>query len=118
MSKPSRGGPRYAAGKKKAKKRPDAQSAVRVPSSGVSQEPVQSRADAGGGERPSGTVLQFRPRGRESAALRPGAARVVASARALQQAVDYGYVYTDLKIIGGLSAVLFGGLIALSLFLR
>lgn len=115
MPKPSRGGPRYAGSKKKAKKRLEPQSTARAVPASVAPEPVQPRQDVG--ENSKGTVLQFRPRTRESGAAR-AAGRAAASAKALQQAVDYSYVYTDLKIIGGLSAVLFGGLIALSFVLR
>jgi len=46
------------------------------------------------------------------------AARAVSSGRAAVQAVDYSYVYTDVKIIGGLAAALFAGLIGLSFVLR
>lgn len=115
MSKPSRSGPRYGGSKKKPKKRSDLQSVAQIPSSDT-QQPVQPRTEAVVGTKPSGGVLQFRPRAREISAARPAAVR--ASARAFQQVVDYSYVYTDLKIIGGLSAALFGGLVALSFIIR
>lgn len=119
MSKPSRNGPRYGGSKKKQKRRPDQQSVAQAPSSASNQQPVQPQVEAiAGNNKPSGGSLQFRPRARENAATRPVAARAGASARAFQQAVDYSYVYTDLKIIGGLSAVLMGGLIALTFILR
>lgn len=118
MSKPSRSGPRYGGSKKKQKKRPVPQSVAQVSPSDNNQQPVQPRTEADAGNKSGGGVLQFRPQARENAGIRSAAARAGASAKALQQAVDYSYVYTDLKVIGGLSAVLFGGLIALSFVLR
>jgi hypothetical protein len=117
MAKSSRNGPRYSGSKKKQKKRPVQQSVAQAPSSSNNQQPVQSQAETIADNKPSGESLQFRPRARGSAAPRSVASRAGSSARASQQVVDYSYVYTDLRIIGGLSAVLIGGLVALSFIL-
>ncbi|GEM_PF-1758302 len=124
MSKPSRGGPRYDAGKKKAKKQPGSQAvapassaaAAPAPSAGAVREAVQPMAGSSGSS--SQAAVQFRPRAREGAGVRSMTARAASSGRAALQAVDYSYVYTDVKIIGGLATALFGGLIALSFVLR
>ncbi|MGE5618086.1 MAG: hypothetical protein ACM3US_02375 [Sphingomonadaceae bacterium] len=114
MSKGSRGGARLAAGKKKTKRRVEPQPIAQVPRSTATPEPVQPKVD-GSGQDSGGTVLRFRPRAKEAAVARPAAGR---GARTVLEAVDYGYVYADLRVIGGLSAALFGGLVALSLVLR
>ncbi len=115
MAKPSRGATRPAASKKKAKKRYGPQTTNPMPTSTGVQEPAQAET-AGSAQRSDRTVLQFRPR--EAAVARTAGARGGSAAKALLQAVDYGYVYTDLKIIGGLAALLFGGLVALSFVIR
>ncbi|MHB0870499.1 MAG: hypothetical protein ACYC66_09900 [Chloroflexota bacterium] len=114
MSKASRGGARLAAGKKKAKRRIEPQPIAQMPQQTAAQETAQPEAAS---SRPSsgGAALQFRPRAREAAVARPVAGR---GAKAILDAVDYGYVYTDLKIIGGLTTVIFGGLVVLSLMIR
>lgn len=116
MSKPSRGATRYAAGKKKGKKRQEPRRVGEVvrPIPGGKPEPSQEAAE----ERSTGTVLQFRPRQREISAGRQAAGKVGPSARAFLKAVDYSYVYADLKLIGGLSVFLFGSLAVLSFFIR
>ncbi len=116
MSKASRGGTRIAAGKKKAKRRLEPQPITQMPPSTAAQEPVQTSAPTSdqGSQGSGAAVLQFRPRAREVAAAR-SAGRGAAPAKALLQAVDYSYVYTDLKIIGGLTAFLLGVLIVLTL---
>ncbi len=111
MAKPSRGATRFAAGKKKAKKRYEPQSASSMQASTMAQEPVHEEP-TGPVQRSSGPVLQFRPR--EATAARSTVAKGGSAARAMLQAVDYSYVYTDLKLIGGLTVLLFGGLVALS----
>ncbi len=114
MPKDSRGAARSAAGKKKAKKRAEPQTITRIPPSAAVREPVQPEERAQGGS--TATVLQFRPRGREAGGRAAGKAG--GAAKVFLQAVDYSYVFADLKIIGGLSVVLFGGLIALSFVLH
>lgn len=116
MSKPSRGTARFAAGKKKAKKRSESRPANHIAASAASTQPMQPEAPAH--DTTGRTVLQFRPRPREAAPMRATAGRTAASARALQQVIDYSYVYADLKLIGGLSLLLFGGLVALSFVVR
>ncbi len=115
MAKPSRGGTRYAAGQKKAKKRFEPQSSVPVPASAATQEPAQPEEKPV--ERTSGSALQFRPRARETSAVRSAGARGVAAKTHLQP-IDYSYVYTDLRIIGVLTTVLLVALVALSFMLH
>jgi hypothetical protein len=110
MAKPSRGATRIAPAKKKAKKRYEPQ-IDRVASTGT--VPAESAAgEAVAAAQPTGAVLQFRPRQAEAA--RAAAARGSVASRTALQAVDYSYVYADLKLIGALSVLLFGGLVALS----
>ena len=111
MAKPSRGATRPAAGKKKLKKRSELQATRSVPAEAAALEPVRGEM-APPAERPGGTTLQFRPR--EAVAARGAGAKGASVAKVALQAVDYSYVYTDLRIIGGLAVVLFGGLVALS----
>ncbi len=115
MAKPSHGGARFGASKKKAKKRSEPQQIGRTPSAPV-REPSEPQAVPG---EPSGrSVVQFRPRPRDAEPQRVAAGRGAAQAKSFFQAVDYSYVYTDLRIIGGLSALLFGGLVVLSFVIR
>lgn len=114
MSKASRGGARLAAGKKKAKRRIEPQPITQMPEQTAAEETVQPGA-ASSRQSSGGTALQFRPRAREAAVARPVAGR---GAKAVLDAVDYGYVYTDLKIIGGLTTVIVAGLVALSFMIR
>jgi len=111
MAKPSRGATRFAAGKKKAKKRYEPQPSNATSVSVVAEEPVEGAPKASGPQS-AGAVLQFRPR--QAAPSRSVAGKGGAATKAILQAVDYGYVYTDLKVIGGLAVLLFGGLVALS----
>ncbi len=109
MAKPSHGQARGAA-KKKAKRRLESRSVAEFPA--PSQRTPAPPADRDG--TAGTTVLQFRPRAREAvdrASARPGG-------KSFFPAVDYSYVYTDLKIIGALSGSLFVGLLALSFFLH
>lgn len=110
MAKLSRGTARSAVGKKKAKKRVEPRPTSQSPSTAAVAQPVQPRETAERGS--GGTVLQFRPRARDAAG------RSAAAAKAVLQTVDYSYVYTDLRIIGVLSVLLLGGLIALSFVIR
>ncbi len=112
MAKPSRGASRFAAGKKKAKKRYESQPASSASPAVVAEEPTQEAPAAPVQRSSSGPALQFRPR--EAAVARSAATRGGSAAKAVLQTVDYGYVYTDLKIIGGLATLLFGGLAVLS----
>ncbi len=106
-----RGAARSAAGKKKAKKRAESHSATRIPPSAAVREAVRPEEKAQGGS--TATVLQFRPRAGEAGARRAGG-KAGSTARTYLQPIDYSYVFTDLKIIGGLSAIIIAGLIALS----
>jgi len=110
MAKPSRGATRISPAKKKAKKRYEPQLS-RTASAGVAPaEPAAGEAAIA--SEPTGAVLQFRPRQAEAA--RAAVARGSAGSKSAIQAVDYSYVYADLKLIGGLTVLLFGGLVALS----
>lgn len=96
--------------KRKAKKR-----AAEPARPAVVKEPVQLRENAR--SAPAETAIHFRPRARDDAVVRGAAARGAVS-RTFQQVVDYSYVYTDLRIIAGLSVVLFGSLLGLSFALH
>lgn len=114
MAKPSRGA--YAAGKKKAKKRPEPRPMVQTAPPTMPGESVQPQESDNGNSTVSAPVLHFRPKGRDAAAGRPavGKAPVSAAAKFAQQFVDYSYVYTDLKIIAALVSSLLVALIVLS----
>jgi hypothetical protein len=115
MAKSTRGAPHNAPGKKKAKSRAESHPVAVQPRPAESEAAVESpkpRAEAA----TSGSVIQFRPRGREGTA-RPST-RAGAVSRAIQQVVDYSYVYADLKIIGAVVASLLVILIALTFVIK
>jgi hypothetical protein len=116
MSKPSRGA--LAAGKKKAKKRPELRPAAPATSTVARSEPVQEHENGSAQVATATPVLQFRPKGRDSLAARPVGGRAAALPRMAQQVVDYSYVYTDLKIIAALVIFLLVMLILLSFVIR
>lgn len=111
MSKPSHGTMRSAVSKKKTKKRPELRP-MPEPLAPEAVEPVRPQPAVA--EKSNGSTLQFRPRAREAA--RP--ARAHGGTRFIQQVANYGYVYADLKVIGVLSLLLFGALIALSFVIQ
>jgi hypothetical protein len=114
MPKPSQGS-RFAAGKKKTKKRPEARPIAETASTPVPAEPVHVEENGNGHtETP---VLQFRPKAREAAPARSSGGRAAASRTTLQP-VDYSYVYTDLRIIGVLMTSLLVLLVALTFVIR
>jgi len=113
MAKLSHGAARGGAGKKKSKRRPEARPTAPMPTPDSNERPARRQEVAGGGAQ-TATIVQFKPRARDGAVSRAMSGRPSSAAKALQQAVDYSYVYTDLKIIGGITLVLVGGLIGLS----
>lgn len=111
MSKPSHGTMRSAVSKKKSKKRPELRP-MPEPLAPKAVEAVQPTTAVA--EKSDGSTLQFRPRAREAAR----AIRAQGGTRFIQQVVNYGYVYADLKVIGVLSLMLFAGLIVLSFVIQ
>jgi hypothetical protein len=117
MPKVSHGSARHGAAKKKAKRRPESPVGPRAPQSAPEEAPVQS-VDSVVGNGSAEMGPRFRPNVADRRPSRPAGGRAVSSARAAQQVMDYSYVYTDLKLIGVLSAVLFGVLGVIYLVLR
>ena len=118
MPKVSHGSARHGAAKKKVRRRVEPQVETALPQSQPEVQPAQPQEIDRGNGASGETAIRFRPRSGEARTPRTASGRLAATARVAQQTMDYGYVYTDLKIIGGLSVFLFGGLGALYLVLR
>ena len=111
MSKPSHGTMRSAVSKKKTKKRPELRP-MPEPVAPEAIEPVQPTTAVA--EKSNGSTLQFRPRVREAART----IRAQGGTRYVQQVVNYGYVYADLKVIGVLTLLLLAALVVLSFIVQ
>jgi hypothetical protein len=117
MAKATHGSARHGATKKKAKRRPELPSVPRSLQPTAGAAPVQS-PDEVVSNGSSEAAPRFRPKAEERRPARSVGGKVVAPAKVGQQVVDYRYAYSDMRVIGVLSAVLFGALLVIYLIIR